>query len=68
MKKMRNIVDIVLRLKFTLSPFGGSTPKKGFILWERGRENGSFPVEEGWETERFHRSKFYLRRGREDKL
>jgi hypothetical protein len=48
MKKMRNITDITLRLKFIVSPFGGSTRKKGFGLWERGRENGSFPVEEGW--------------------
>jgi len=25
-------------------------PVKGFSLWERGRENGSFPVEEGKEV------------------
>jgi hypothetical protein len=32
MKKMRNIVDIVLRLKCILSPFGGSTRKKALAF------------------------------------
>jgi hypothetical protein len=32
MKKMRNIVDIVLRLEFILSPFGGSTRKKALAF------------------------------------
>jgi hypothetical protein len=32
MKKMRNIVDIALRLKFILSPFGGSTCKKALAF------------------------------------
>ena len=29
-----------------LSPLGGSTRNR-LKVWERGRENGSFPVEEG---------------------
>jgi len=42
----------------------GEVARRRLKVWERGRENGSFPVEEGWETERFHRSKSHLRRRR----
>jgi hypothetical protein len=35
MKKMRKIVDNILRLKFILSPFGWSTPKKA-LAFEKG--------------------------------
>lgn len=45
----------------------GSTRNR-LKVWERGREDGSFPVEEGCETVRFHRSKSHLRRGRVDKV
>jgi len=68
LKKMRTIVDIVLRLKFILSPFGGSTRKKALAFGTGVGKTVVFPWRKVGQTVRFHRSKSYLRRGREDKL
>jgi len=43
MKKMRNIVDNILRLKFILSPFGGSTRKKALAFGKGVGKKVVFP-------------------------
>jgi hypothetical protein len=43
LKKMRNIIDITLRLKFILSPFGGSTHKKALAFGKGVGKTGVFP-------------------------